>query len=70
MQEPDLFPEATGLSPRLAWMQKYDIVTAKNAKGRWYAILTAETLGEGSTEEEALVDLCLSSGIKHWNIEG
>lgn len=65
----DLFPTAVGLSPRLAWMQKYDIVTTKNAKGKWFAILTCETVGEAETEDDALTDLCLRSGIKHWNLE-
>lgn len=69
MSTDDLFPTAVGLSPRLAWMQKYDIVTAKNSKGRWYAILTEDTTGAGETEDDALTDLCLRAGIKHWNLE-
>lgn len=68
MSTDDLFPEATGLSPKLAWMERNDVVTCKNAKGRWFAILTSETVGEGADEEEALTDLCLISALKHWTL--
>ena len=68
MSANDLSPEAVGLSPRLAWMARHDIVTVRNAKGRWFAVLTAETTGEGESEETALDDLVLRTGLKHWSV--
>lgn len=64
----DLFPEATGLSPKLAWMERNDIVTARKPSGKWYAIQTEENVGSGDTEEEALTDLALRAGIRHWTL--
>jgi hypothetical protein len=68
MPADDLFPEAVGLSPRLAWMARHDIVTARTKAGKWYAILTAETVGEGADELAALDDLVLRTGLKHWTV--
>jgi hypothetical protein len=64
----DLFPEAVGLSPRLAWMARHDVCVVKNAKGRYFAVLTCETVGEGESEEAALDDLVLRTGLKHWTV--
>lgn len=64
----DLFPTATMLSPRLAWMQKHDITTVRKENGRWIAVLLEELVGSGDTEEEALTDLAIRAGIRHWSL--
>jgi hypothetical protein len=64
----DLFPIPVSLSPKLAWMERHDIVTAKKPSGKWYAIQTEENVGSGDSEEEALTDLSLRAGIKHWTL--
>jgi len=77
-------PEAGAcLSPRLAWLQKYDLETAKIEKDLWLCwqrqieegkIGEMEDQGEwnavsGESEEDAIFRWALCAGVRLWNEE-
>ncbi len=76
----ELFTIPEQLSPRLAWMKRYEISTV-DVGHSWEAwgwfpvlddpiILTRYWIGHGNTDGEALADLAKQAGIKLWNEEG
>jgi hypothetical protein len=72
----DLFTIEESLSPRLAWMQKHGITAMQSESGPWTAWSsliqgrTAQNLGFGDSEDEAITQWALKLGISLWNEEG
>ena len=67
----DLFPDLPPhLSPRLRWLRE-NCVTLKQhpVSGQWQCILDEDTWGAGKTEDEAILDYCETTGLKHYSLE-
>jgi len=76
----ELFDIPESKSPRLQWMEKHGIETAKGnferpsdkSRHEWIAWSNPEiqSTGWGNAEDEAITQLALKMGIKLWNEEG
>lgn len=64
----ELFPESSMLqeSPKLRFLREHDLVTRKLPGGTWRCEL-GEDFGSGDTEDDAVIDFCLKTKLKHWN---
>jgi hypothetical protein len=71
----ELFDIEESKSPRLAWIEKHQIVTLRGKPDCWAAWLSArstrveQTIGYGESEDEAIADLAIKLGIRLWNEE-
>lgn len=67
----DLFDIPETLSPKLAWMRKHDCLSQRDMSG-WmchFDSMDISPIGNGITEDEAILDLCNKTGVSHWTIE-
>jgi hypothetical protein len=55
-------------SPKLRFLREQALTTRELSDGSWRCYLTDETVGAGLTEDEAIIDLCNLTGLKHWNL--
>jgi hypothetical protein len=55
-------------SPKLRFLREHALTTRQTPAGTWRCYLTDETFGFGDTEDEAIIDLCNLTGLKHWNL--
>lgn len=64
----ELFSESeiTMPSPRLAWLNEHGCALRQLDSGKWECAFM-EDVGRGDTADEACIDLCLKTGIRHWN---
>lgn len=78
--DPDLFPEARSLSPKLAWLQKHNLHTRLDTLPRsyigpcdrqpWICGNAGDTVCTfGDSEEEAILEYCEQIGLKHYSLE-
>ena len=71
----ELFDIEESKSPRLAWIEKHQIVTLRGKPDSWAAWLSArstrveQTIGYGESEDEAIADLAIKLGLRLWNEE-
>lgn len=70
----ELFDIEESKSPRLAWIEKHQIVTLRGKPDSWAAWINMrptidQTIGYGETEDEAVVSLAVKLGIRLWNEE-
>lgn len=66
-----LFEIPESKSPRLLWMDKYNIAVEDDPteKGTFMAFGNVEGSGFGSTQDEAVLAYAKCAGIKLWNEE-
>lgn len=64
-----LFPLPDTPSPKRDWLHRHGLTTFKVENGRWRCMLNEETFGCGVTEEDACLDLCYKTRLKHWLVE-
>lgn len=57
------------LCPRLQWLKRHNLTVGKLESGRWRCWLDPLIYGVGATEEEAITDLCIKTGVKHWSLD-
>lgn len=62
----DLFPIPVVLSPRRQWLERHGLVLRK-VGDQWACILDDANFHKGETEDDACIEFCLKTGIKHWN---
>ena len=66
----ELFEIPECKSPRLRWMERYNIQTTDDPITLgWMAFGKIEGVGFGDTEEEAVLAYAKNAGIKLWNEE-
>jgi len=71
----ELFDIEESKSPRLAWIEKHQIVTLRGKPDSWAAWLSArsaraeQAIGYGESEDEAIADLAIKLGLRLWNEE-
>ncbi len=63
----DLFDVPLSLSPRRAWLERHGLTLTKLPSGRWECALDEFNRHRGDDEDEACIEFCLKTGIKHWN---
>ncbi len=63
----ELFPVEKSLSPRRAWLERHGLTLMKLESGRFEVRLDSENFARGDDEDEACVEYCLKTGIRHWN---
>lgn len=62
----ELFDLPESKSPRLQWLEQHGLVLRK--KGEHYeCVMDDENKGTGDDADDACVDLCLNTGLRHWN---
>ena len=70
----ELFDIEESKSPRLAWIEKHQIVTLRGKPDCWAAWLNMrptidQIIGYGESEDEAIADLAIKMGMRLWNEE-
>ena len=62
----DLFDLPVSLSPRLAWLERHGLTLTRLESGRYECALDAETFARGEDEEEAIVNFCVKTKLRHY----
>lgn len=64
---PDLFPVEPSLSPRRRWLDRHGLTLHRTPTGRYQVCMDEENCVSGTTKDEAVINFCVKTGIKHWN---
>lgn len=62
----DLFDLPVSLSPRLAWLERHELTVTRLESGRYECALDDETFARGEDEEEAIVNFCVKTKLRHY----
>jgi hypothetical protein len=71
----ELFDIKESKSPRLAWLEKHKIATLRGKPDSWAAWTIGkptkvdQIIGYGESEDEAIADWAIKTGMRLWNEE-
>lgn len=65
----ELFDIPESLSPRLAWLKEHDLTVTRLENGKYECALEDLASAIGETADEACVEFCLVTGLRHWTHE-
>ena len=63
----ELFQLPPSLSPKLAWLRKHNLTVIHPESAKFECVLDDENFGKGATEEEAIIDFCVKTQMKHYS---
>ena len=67
----ELFSVPPSPSPRLAWLER-NCLTLRTVPAiimKYECILDEENVGRGADADEAIIDFCIKTKMKHWSQE-